>query len=50
MLWDEMTKEEKKACYDSYVEELKSEWGDDVKPIPFETFDEEWSGQVYECL
>ena len=50
MLWDKMTEEQKRACYDSWVEELKYEWGDRAKPIPFETFDEEWSGQEYDLL
>ncbi len=50
MLWDDMTEEEKRNCYDSYVQELKYEWGDNAKPIPFEMFDIEWSGQIYVCV
>lgn len=50
MLWDEMTKEQKRECYNNWVEELKSAYGDNAKPVPFEAFDEEWSGQEYDLL
>lgn len=50
MNWDDMTEEQKRNCYDSWVQELKYEWGDNAKPVPFETFDKEWSGQFYEVL
>lgn len=50
MNWDDMTEEQKRNCYDSCVQELKYEWGDNAKPVPFETFDEEWSGQFYEVF
>ena len=50
MEWDEMTEEQKRDCYGSYVQELKDEWGDSAKPIYFEEFDAEWTGQIYECI
>lgn len=50
MEWDEMTEEQKRSCYESYVQELKDAWGDEAKPVSFEAFDSEWSGQIYESL
>lgn len=49
MEWDEMTEEQKKNCYESYVEELKYEWGDNAKSISFEAFDKEWTGKYYDA-
>ena len=50
MEWDEMTYEQKRDCYESYVQELKYEWGDEATPVPFEVFDIEWSGYIYDCV
>ena len=37
MNWDDMTEEQKRNYYDSWVQELKYEWGDNAKPVLFET-------------
>ncbi len=50
MNWDDMTYEQKKNCYESWVQELKDEYGDNATPVPFEAFDQEWSGQFYEVI
>ena len=50
MNWDDMTYEQKRNCYESWVQELKDEYGDNATPVPFETFDKEWSGQFYEVI
>lgn len=47
MLWDDMTEEQQLACYTSYVEEFKNEWGDYAQPLSFEEFSYEWSGSIY---
>lgn len=50
MEWDEMTEEQKRNCYESYVLEIEDECDDNAKPISFEEFDAEWTGYIYECL
>lgn len=50
MLWDELTKEEKRACYDSYVQEIKDEYGDKADFISFEDYDKDWTGFIYDIL
>ena len=47
MLWDDMTYEEKYACYDSYVQECIDEFGDNKEPMSFEEFNMMWSGFYY---
>ncbi len=48
MLWDELTEEEKRACYDSYVQETRDEFGDRTKVISFEDYDKDWTGFIYD--
>lgn len=50
MEWDKMTDEQKRNCYESYVQEIRSEWGDKADPVSFDEFNDEWTGYVYECL
>ena len=50
MEWDEMTEEQKRDCYERYVQELKYEWGDKAKPISFKEYDDEWSGYIYDYV
>jgi len=38
MKWAELSEEQKKNCYDSYVGEMRYEWGDDAKVITYEEF------------
>ena len=33
-----MTEEMKKDCYESYVDEVRYEWGDYVTPITYEEY------------
>ena len=47
MLWDDLTEEQQLACYISYVEEFKNEWGDYAQPLSFDEFSYEWSGSIY---
>ena len=35
MEWKDLTEEQKKACYDSYVSEMIYEWGDKAKYLSF---------------
>ena len=48
ILYDDMTQDEKMTCYESYVSELKYEWGDNAVPMTFDEFNKEWEGYYYE--